>query len=290
MEQENARFFLFVNYLDAHWPYVSPPPFDSAEPPPAEAYAWNDFYRLMRDVMTFERPLGEEQRRRLESLYDLGLTYLDLHLGKLLAHLKELGLYEKALIIVTSDHGEAFGEKHLLEHGVSTYQDLLHVPLTIKYPHQSGATVVSELVSAVDIMPTILDVLGYEVPSFAEGESLRKVGIGRSRAVISESFPGNFVLGFGPRFDRIERAIFSGPFKFIGSTDGKRELYDLSMDPNEEHNILDSYGETAKELEARLGRWLEDVQAGARSSVTPSHGSDIDAADKERLRALGYLQ
>jgi arylsulfatase A-like enzyme len=287
--RDDARFFLFVNYLDAHWPYVSPPPFDSGDPPPPEAYRGDDFSRLKRDVMAFERPLPEERRQRLESLYDLGIRYLDVHVGKLIAHLKELGLYEKSLIIITADHGEAFGERNRIGHGVSVYQDQVHVPLLIKYPYQSRGAIVSEFVSLVDIMPTILDVLGYQVPSFAEGASLATVAARTSRPVISESFPAKFLLDFNPRFNRIARAVFSGPFKFIHSTAGKTQLYDLTKDPTEAHDISTANYEMTNELQMQLGRWLEDVEAASRSSVAPDQGSEIGEADKERLRALGYI-
>ena len=143
--------------------------------------------------------------------------------------------------------------------------------------------VVGELVSLVDLMPTIIDVLGYEIPKGIQGQSLLEFAPGRSRELISESFPIDFLVDYHPRFDRIERAIFSGPYKFISSTSGKRELYNLSEDADEKENLYDADNDVSKALEAQLNQWLNSVEA---ESSLPAK-LDRDALD--RLKALGYV-
>ncbi|MBI3666425.1 MAG: sulfatase-like hydrolase/transferase, partial [Acidobacteria bacterium] len=217
--------------------------------------------------------------------YDGGIAHLDFHLENLFHRLKELGLYQNSLIIITSDHGEAFGDRNLCNHGgISVYQDLVHIPLLIRYPQSGRKEVADEPVSLVDIMPTVLDVLGMEVPKDLDGRSLQKPDSGRSRLVISECFPGKRLLSWHPRFRRVERALVAGSWKFIHSTAGKRELYDLSKDPDETRNLYTADDGASKDLEARLNQWLQTVPP-----ETPAPFK-LNKEALERLRSLGYIQ
>jgi arylsulfatase A-like enzyme len=218
-----------------------------------------------REIMNFRRDITPEERNHLISQYDGGINYIDFHIGKLISRLKELGLYDNTLIIITSDHGEAFGERNLMEHGVSVYQDQIYVPLIIKYPNHTDGSVINDLVSSIDIMPTILDVTGYEIPDDVQGVSLLKVESVRTRNIISESFPDRDLLNLDPRFHRIERAIFSWPYKFISSTAGEKELYDLSKDPSEKENLYQHGERISAELELRLSRWLKSISSASTS-------------------------
>ena len=284
IKQHETPFFFFINYMDAHEPYLPPPPFDALYPGKTNVKFTRARYRsLEKSVMKLERNITEDERDHLISQYDGGISYIDFRIGELIARLKETGKYENSLIIITSDHGEAFGERGLLGHGVSVYQDQIYVPLLIKYPGQSTGKEVDTFVSSVDLMPTILDLLGLEIPKDVQGISIIKPKVSQSRFVMSESFPYDKWLDWHERFDRIERAIFSGSFKLISSTAGKREFYNLSDDSYEKINLYDDNA-LSKSLEEQLNRWLDTVKA---ESFTPAK---LDKSAIDRLKTLGYVK
>ncbi|MBI3666938.1 MAG: sulfatase [Acidobacteria bacterium] len=283
--KDGRPFFLFVNYMDAHEPYGPPPPFDTLFPGKDETMTATRYYELEAEVNARARYITDRERRHILSQYDGGIAYLDFQLAKLMTRLKQLDLYENSLIIITADHGQAFGERSFSGHGgLSVYQDLVHVPLLIRYPNRHQKAVMKDVVSLVDIMPTALDVLGLEIPKDIDGQSLRKQNEGSSKIVISESFPEAGLIASHPRFHRVERALFAGSLKFIYSTAGKRELYDLSQDPNETTNLYSAKRGVSREMEAKLNEWLRGVRA---EYPTPSQ---LDKETLDRLRSLGYLQ
>jgi len=280
---DGRPFFLFVNYMDAHTPYTPPAPFDRLYPGKEPHFTMTRLNTIKADVMGKGLPIAFADRAHMLSQYDGGIAYLDSQIGNLVSRLKQLGLYENTLLIVTSDHGEAFGEKSLVGHGVGVYQSLVHVPLIIKFPHQNSQATVDDLVSSVDIMPTILDQLGYPIPAWVQGRSLLKPAPGSGRPVFSESFADPYVSRMYPKLRRVERAIFFGRFKYIQSTIGKRELYDLTADPGENQNLYDSGNPLDQSLANELNSWRRTV---AHRS-TPQHAPDRETL--EELRSLGYI-
>jgi arylsulfatase A-like enzyme len=282
-------FFLFVNYMDAHFPYLPALPGDSvkqgfeAAGVPLTIKAWN---RFKRAILTSERPLQPAERHFLLSRYDAAIRYLDHHIGLLLQRLTELGVYDETMIIVLSDHGEAFGDRQLLEHGVSVYQDLVHVPLIIKYPYQNTGQVISEPVSHVDILPTIFSVLDHSPTQEMHGRNLQKLEQEDAKYVVSESYPFSPIYFWHPRFDRTQRALISGELKLVRSTGMDPELYDIESDPDELANRFQDMEEKSAALAGILDSWLSEV--GEREDA--GLPVEVDDATRERLRALGYLQ
>ena len=285
VHEEAKPFFLFINYMDTHWAYIPPHPFDKLYPGKDGTFTTARFRAMQYEVMTLQREVKQVERNHIVSQYDGSISYLDFQLSKLIAELKKLGKYENCLIIITSDHGETFGEKHLLQHGSSVYQNQVGVPLIIKYPHTQQKVRVDEPVSLVDIMPTVLDALGRKFPAGIQGQSLVQPGSKEPRILISESFENSEYRLWHGRFRRIERAIFSGPLKFISSTKGKRELYDLSKDPSEKENLYNADSRPAKEFDARLSQWLASVNNKPVGSA-----GELDRNALERLRSLGYIR
>jgi arylsulfatase A-like enzyme len=243
-----------------------------------------DYYALSLEVMRTERHIAPALRKHLIDKYDGALSYLDHEIGQLMDHLKRVGLYENTLIVITADHGEAFGEHDLMQHGVSVYRDQLHVPLLIKWPKARGTRRVDEVVSGVDIMPTILEVAGGKIPKGISGQSLSRGGAAATRVLLSETHPCPDVMRLHPRFNRIERAIRSGRWKFIQSTAGKRELYDMEADPFEKRNLYAVAKNKAAELEQILTKWIARLKPQSRIPA------QLDKEALERLKALGYVQ
>jgi arylsulfatase A-like enzyme len=199
--------------------------------------------------------------------------------------LRQLGCYDNTLIIVTADHGEAFGEHQLPEHEVGfVYQDLVGVPLLIKYPHQRSAVRSDEPASQVDLMPTILDAAAISAPPGLQGIDLLSQGAARARAIYSSASAPLGLARVNPRFSGTRRAIFSGSLKLVTSTNGPPELYDVSKDPKEEHNLYSPDDPRAADLSRQLDAW---VQTMPRQNARPAAP---DPAVWERLKSLGYVQ
>ncbi len=286
VNQNNQPFFLFINYMDAHWPYIPPPPFDTLYPGKAgRKITTVAREKLAQEALTLRKSVTAEERNHFISQYDGGIAYIDFHFGKLLEMLREKSIYDNTLIVITSDHGETFGGNNFIDHGVSVYQNQTHVPLIIKYPGSKKKIVEEKTVSSVDILPTILDVLDFETPKDVHGESLLNMDNQNVRDIISESFPNSSLLNNHKRFHRYERAIISDSFKFISSTTGKKELYNFTEDPNEKRNLYNPKESISRELDRRLAEWVKTVK---EKPGLPSKKLNKGAA--EQLKALGYIQ
>lgn len=278
------KFFCFLNYMDAHWPYLPPGRFATLYPGYDPHFQAGHYDQMERDVLTLRRPISERERQHLVSQYDGGIAYMDWALGNLVDQLKQRGLYDNTLLIITADHGESFGERAMVGHALSVYQEMVHVPLLIKYPGENIPEVVDNSVSLADLMPTILAVLGYPAPKNVQGRNLLQAAPAEAGDVISETFVHPLISTWSPRFRRSEQAIFSGSLKFIQSSKGDRELYDLSLDPNEEHNLFAT--RPADRLELKLVQYLKAAAIDERKQAQAQVGSE----SIEKLKSLGYVQ
>jgi arylsulfatase A-like enzyme len=235
-------------------------------------------------VIKGERPITEAERAHLTSQYDGGIAYMDAQLGALFERLKQLHVYDNSLIVVTADHGEAMGDRNLIGHGISVYQDQMHVPLLIKYPLSTRHAVVDDPVSSVDILPTVLDVVGQKPPANLQGASLLHPETLHGREILLEGYQDQVFADWDPRFARDQRALVSGTKKLIVSTLGKRELYDLSADPDEVHNLYHAGDPDSSRLTSALESLLKKVPA------SQDRPAALDAKTVQRLKSLGYVQ
>jgi arylsulfatase A-like enzyme len=277
---DRSPFFLFVNYLDAHVPYLPPAPFNRLFPGRNSRLGPWDYPRMRAEIMAGRRAITPEERRHFMSQYDGAVRYIDTELRRLVEKLVDLGLYENSIIVICSDHGEAFGEHGLVQHGVSVYQDQIYIPLIIKFPGQHAPRTVTAPVSEVDLLPTILSALGLEVPHGLVGVDLRHSADEPPRTIFSESF---YLRGFGSKFDRTERAAVRWPMKLVVSTAGKRELYDLARDPGERHDLFRADDSRAQDLLARLTEWVRAIPPLDKDAP------QLDLDTLRRLKALGYV-
>ena len=293
LEQARNRqqpFFLFLNYMDAHSPYLPPQPFrdrfsagdGNVKPISADAFV------AMRDAVNAgKRALNEPEKRYLVSQYDAGIASIDFHIRELLTRLRELGLYENTLIIVTADHGESFGDHGLMEHAFgSLYQDQIRVPLLVKYPGQHEAQRSDALVSQVDFLPTVLEAAGIALPPGLQGQSLRSPRERDSGVVFADSFARRD-LHDNARLRGSRRAVFSGNLKLIVWTAGAPELYDLAADPNELHNLYRPADPQGAALMARIHTWVAAIPSrpSPAQSAKPADNSTL-----EKLKSLGYAR
>lgn len=281
-------FFLFVHYYDPHWHYDPPPPYDSAFDPAYEGDAsgvWWDFKELDRDT------IEPRDLHHIKALYDGEILYTDRNVERLVREMKRLGIFDKTLVVVTSDHGEEFLEHGSWEHQKTLYEEQLRVPLIVKFPDgEGGGTRVSEQVTLLDVAPTVADVMEISVPDSFHGVSLQGE-LDPERELWAETehtIDGTHKLSLR-RGSGESKAIFSIERSEVVSEGEtvETELYDLETDPGE----LDELDDDAirRRAEARLREYLDTV-AEKREGKGDSPSVDLDPEERERLRSLGYIQ
>jgi len=287
LNQVDGPFFLFLNYMDAHNPYAPPSPFDRQYPCSYPTIERAERARAaMEPVLTGKRDLLPEERTCIASGYDGAITYLDSQIRELIGSLRKRGLYENTLLMITSDHGEALGTRNQLGHGgVSVYQNEVNIPLLVKYPGVNPEARVNAEASQVDLLPTVLEAASIAEPAGLQGISLRKIEKDTSRFIVSVSYPEPWLSALNRQYARVEMAVIRGDEKLIESSLGKRELFDLSRDINEEHNLYKENDPGVLALSRMLQDWMRTVPPAA----SEKHGS-IDSSTVERLKSLGYAQ
>jgi arylsulfatase A-like enzyme len=277
-------FFLFVNYLDTHRPY------NVTARPGERVYANAEhpailLGKLRERVMVRGEPPGELGALVIEQ-YDRAIRNVDAALGALLDGLAERGLYDASLIIVTSDHGEYFGEHGLVEHSKDVYRPALAVPLVVKRPGQTRGEVVETPVSSVDVPALVLEALPEAIRRRHAGAFPYRPG---SHPILAEnhfSRPNDLVHPvFGARFRRVRRALQADGFTYIDSSDGRHELYRLDTDPGESQDLVAQLPDVA----ARLAGRLAELQSRGRARLLPPTPERVDPELLEQMRALGYV-
>ncbi|GIW86825.1 MAG: hypothetical protein KatS3mg108_1149 [Isosphaeraceae bacterium] len=256
--RDDRPFFVFLNYLDAHDPYIVPPgkitPFGAAGDP-NHVDALRNWHRVAR------RDVSEETRRLMIDAYDSCLAYLDLALGELIAELDQRGLTDSTWIIITSDHGEHLGEHDLYLHGHSLYRPLIDVPLVVLPPRSRGLTParIGRAVNTREIPRTIAELVGLEDREVFPGRSLARFwerpdasGLDDESPVFSEADlgirpkPGKPVRARAPVARGPMQALATERHTYIKLGDGSEQLYELATDPAEERNRSGDPSEAAR--------------------------------------------
>jgi len=301
-QKRNKPFFIFVNYFDAHTPYRPPQPFKKKF---EKVGNYNIDLEKIIDVFNSrhgypyiakETEVSEEEWDLLKSWYDGSIAYIDFFLGTLFDYLKDRELYNDTFIVVTSDHGENFGEHQLANHVFCLYDTLLHVPLIIRHPElTSGGKRISSIVSTVDIFPTLLGILKMKSNSKVSGVNFIPFeNKNYHKYVFAENGPPvadilalkrlspNVEPSICSKYDKNLKCIRSDDFKYIIASDEKEELYNLEKDPDENKNIIAEFPEKAKELKSILTAKLEARPIKKRIPT-------FDDEMKKRLQELGYF-
>jgi arylsulfatase A-like enzyme len=274
-ESRKEPFFLFLNYMEPHTPYLPYPPYHQRFMKERVISMRDPFW----DVMSDHRPLKERERDYLMAQYDGEIAYADLHIGRLLDHLKSIDLYDESMIILLSDHGELFGEHDLLRH-TSLYEEVLKIPLIVKYPFSEKRGKEKERVGIVDVMPEILSRLKLTLPDFLDGAPFE----GRNVNPMAELYVNPYYYKeFGERFGDIQRAKYQGPFKLIASSSQRHELYHLEEDPREMKNLAGTF----PDLQDQILRQIKEGLTGEKP--WEDQPEVLDEETREKLKSLGYL-
>ena len=252
--KQSQPIFLWAHYMDLHAPNLPPrnflKKFGRNIPKYQQLLSWKK--RSITPPPTF----SQEEIDDMILLYDACLAYIDESIKEVISELKRLNIYDNSLIIITGDHGEAFGEHGDIGHHGHydfLYDEYLHVPLLIKFPgNEKGLC--HEIVSLIDIAPTILDLADVAFPSFFRGTSLKPLLNNRELDLPQvETFSGkeNYIIAFAapklsPRafkdidFNKPSFAIRTKNWKLIVGPCNREELYDLNRDHQERINLLQS--------------------------------------------------
>ena len=279
------KFFLFLHYWDCHTDYVPPTPYDRLFDPDYKGK--EDGRCVFQRQREIEAGIAPADLAHLMALYDDEIAHTDDQVGQVLRLLRDTGLAEKTLLILVSDHGEAFMEHGRIMHGNSLFEEQIHVPLILRLPGViSAGRRIKDNVSQVDLMPTVLGLLGIAAPAGLQGIDLsgacRGLGGVPDRLLFSESAHPD-----EPR----RRAVRWGPYKLIRE-DGGTPLPLLLV-----HQGSESDAEKAG-LGDKQRHQLEELLMGAltaRPSAPegPNRAptrSEIDEATFRRLKSLGYVQ
>ena len=278
--------FLYLQPMNCHGPYRVPEARRSdllGRPPRSEFRYYDD---LMRSVLAggAETP-SEAYRTSLQETYDTAVRYTLDEVGGLLDHLRAVGRYDNALIILTADHGEELLEHGGFSHGYSLHREVLHVPLFIKLPGQTVPTVVSPAVTLADVVPTVLEAVGVPTEGVLDGISLVPAMRGEPLA------PRNLIADVGWKRRCVALALQTAGWKLITIAQDYRGradedlLYDVVADVHERHNLAAERPELVVELKATLS---EEVARLASGSAEPAQ--DTTDMTTAQLEALGYAE
>lgn len=314
-QHRDSPFFVFLHVFDPHDPFEPHRPYNTLWADPALRAEHKRREHEVQKVINhpilkrFIMPTREE----LESVnvppdefvdynkdwYDGSIREMDTQLGRLVERLQTLGLADKTLIAFTSDHGEEFLEHGRTFHGHTLYGELTNVPLVFWSPGRIESGLSSDaVVQSVDILPTLLQISGIDVPEVVQGNSLLPLmggGGGAWEARPAFSQMAKTVHPFGTFDPAVERyAVTTDQWKLIHNVQRRSgmpefELFEVKSDPLNRNNVAEANPEVVKELAAEIDRW----RANAESAKLPSDAEameEMDAGELEKLRNLGYIQ
>jgi len=282
--------FIMIHLFDPHLNYGAPLPFRfqytggrTVPEPPLDLDAC-----LALQANEGEDPPSMEDIEYIKQVYMGEIRFTDYHVGRLLNRLRALGMYDDSMIIITADHGEEFWEHNGFEHGHTLYDELVHVPLIIKYPGSAAPArkVVDTQVRLIDVMPTVFDWLGIEQPESFIGESLTPLVMGEEgehRGAYCEStlYGKDRIAWRGPRYKYI--------LELFKNVEPVEELYDWHNDPGESEDLSLALPEQAEKMRGELIRFYMDI---TRRADTMSRPSPVDLSPQrvEMLKSLGYIR
>lgn len=276
-----SPFFAWTHYMDLHWPYHME---ESLAHPPEIAQAWRDL-GIMYGRANFDRkkPLTLKERERFIGLYQTSLQYLDAQIGRLINFLEEAGLIHNTVVILVSDHGEEFLDHGRWGHWESNlFDEILRVPMVVLLPVGPQGKVISQQVSLLDLMPTILDVCGIRAPAAMSGKSLAPLWESDEQDNLER------IAICEMRRDPWHRiAVRTESYKYIWDNQRTPELYELTSDPSEKQNVWQMYPDLVGRFQAIVDEHLDRVRRTEPAAALPA--LELDTQVVERLRDLGYF-
>ncbi len=284
-------FFMFVLYFDPHDNYIPPAPLDRKFDPEYKGKMDGRRILSMR-----KKPPSDRDMQHLVARYDGEILYTDMQVGKLLKKIDAVSKPENTIVIILSDHGEAFAEHKLLLHSNSVYREEVCVPMIWRWPGvlPQGRKVKS-LVLNMDIAKTLAELVGFDGFDLAQGESLWPVLLGKDipegRAILSQKSYDDDTPWHHWALTRSNYRLHVEFQKELFEKGAKRTLYDISQDPWETTDILDSHREMGKRMFLLLkAKWDESMEIQEYYlSRGKSQEVKMTSEERRRLETMGYL-
>ncbi len=276
-QAKDAPFFLYLHFLDPHTPYQAPPPqrkrFTAEHHTDMREVRQGKISAIASAMDPRDLPPGD--LAYLKALYDAEIHWVDREIGRFLDELEAMGLSDRTVVLVTSDHGEEFLENGRLAHGPWLSVELLQIPLLLRVPGAPPRRVGNTGVAHIDVAPTLLELAGVSIPPEFQGESFADLVHGRRlppRTVRAETHNAGTHL----------RSVREGPWKLVrDEIAGQTELFHLERDPDEDVDVAGANPDVVARLSSRLGA-IEPAPPRGQTRQT-------DRELEKRLRALGYL-
>ena len=295
----NKPFFVFLNFMPAHLPNYPRSDFPFIKASDEELSKIEPVNQMPEKFYLPQYELDENELNIMRELYKGDTAYLDAELGNLFDFLKATNILDNTILIITSNHGENFGDHGLIEHQFCLYNTLLHVPLIIRYPDKiKSGSVNQELVSTIFLFQTILDLINSSEDKIYEHMDRRSLVRSnkneyiyaeycspgeRLKEVLKEEAPEDFNF---ERFDRYLKCLYAGSYKYIWSSDNKNELFDINNDWNEEKNLIQEDKSQADFLHAKLKTWYTSLW---KPPITREK-KKLDKMTEEALKSLSYIK
>jgi arylsulfatase A-like enzyme len=296
-ENKSEPFFLFIHCYDIHSPYNPPPPY---------ANIFHDFTYQGHLTPSSETlglatmnklKINDDDLRHFIALYDGGIRYTDKKIGDFLAYLKNSGLEDQALIMITSDHGEAFNEHNSFLHWQLYYRPNLCVPLIMRIPNYPKKEIrIKELVQSIDFLPTILEIAGLPDHSKAQGKSLlsltkRYRNFFPTLQHVFHLFKKDSVTSFAeapppPFFEGYKNniSIITGGYQMIYNLKSQStQLFNLKVDPLAQRDISRDHDDISERLLSQFKKVFNVIPGQKTLPIT------LDEQTRQQLEALGYL-
>ena len=281
---KNSRFFLWIHIMAPHEPFIPPEPYSKLFLND-NLYEKKEQLNITNEISGFGgipkrvASQGITDISYYISQYDGEISFADSQVGTLINKLIDLGLQNKTLIILIADHGEDLGEhNYYFTHGVTLYDAAIRIPLIMRLPGLIPQNIViNEQVRSIDIMPTILDILGIKINRKIEGHSLEPLILNKQKKKLA-------LYAFSYTTNKL--SIRTSEWKLIYDYNNKKlELYNLKKDPGELINLVD----VEKDKLQLLFKILEYYRKNALPKTIKPKQS-LDKETTEKLRSLGYLQ
>ena len=290
--------FLYLQTIHPHNPYAPPPDLERRWTAAMPSEIRGDTATLKAIQRGSLIPTAAD-RRRLRGLYAASVAYNDRELGRFLEALAARVPPEDTLLVVTSDHGEELFDHGGVLHGYTLYEELLHVPLVVRWPGTVRPRSEDRPTDALDLHATLLDLAGALGRAPTGGRSLVPLLTGQA-----DHLPERLLFAAAPGVAGGIHAIRHGDWKLFRVTGTERSwavgrgrahswqreyLFDLAADPAESRNLAGLGGPREAWLRARLAAWLAEVRAAPAEGAGPTPEEPLDEETERRLRALGYL-
>jgi arylsulfatase A-like enzyme len=299
---EDRPYFMFFNFIEPHLPYIPPKPYNRIFMD--KEYSSYRVRKTNQDPFKFiakKAKMGEDDFSILRSLYDGEIAYLDTKVKEICDYLAGLDMLDRALLIITSDHGENIGEHDFMGHQFCLYDTLLRVPLVIRHPEFfTKGRVEYKPIQLSDVFFTILDVLNLRI----EGRDIRKYSFlnpSYARQIIAEHESPKITLScLARRFPRLRmkslgqklRCIYAGGMKYIWKSQGQDELYDIRKDPQENNDLIQKNAGLALECSTMLNEQWASMEGDIQNKTGnfEKFGKErVNSEVEEKLRELGYI-